>query len=101
MADKVITWPHKLAEQVGPEAVQEVVDMINDSAATRVAKSDYDAHVQLINARFDNLDLRMEKFEANVKAQVRGALLAGLAWVTVSVGGLFAALFTYAEALIK
>lgn len=91
---KVIAWPHKLAEQVGQEAAQEIVEMINQAVATRVDKSEYDAHAQLIDARFD-------KYEANLKAQIRGALLTGLAWVTVLIFTLYGALYASLQALVK
>jgi hypothetical protein len=43
----------------------------------------YDAHTALINARFDKAKATFEKFEAKVDASIKGALLKGLAWMTV------------------
>jgi len=98
MSQKVILWPHKVAEKLGQEATQEIVEMINEAvasvSATKVDKTDYDAHAQLIEARFD-------KLEANTKAQIRGALLTGLAWVTVLAVSLYGALWNSAKTLLE
>jgi hypothetical protein len=89
-----IAIPDKIQKTLGEEATRELVDLINQVAATasstKVDRAEYDAHCALIDEKF-------ERFRAEVMAEVRSivqrALLTGLAWVTVLIFGQFAALY--------
>jgi len=86
----LITPPEKLRAAVGEEAANEIVQLMAQIAATaasdKVSKNEYDAHARLIDEKF-------ERFRAEVKNMINGALLKGLAWVTVLIFGLFGALW--------
>ncbi|QUL98542.1 MAG: hypothetical protein IMF26_00065 [Candidatus Fermentithermobacillus carboniphilus] len=86
---KVVPVPEKLQEAIGKEATEELVNLINEVAATvsstKVDKTEYDAHTLLVREQF-------ERFKVEVKNMVNSALLKGLAWVTVLIFGLFGVL---------
>ena len=88
----IIAWPRKTAERLGDESAQEIVDLINQAiaavSAAKVDKTEYDAHTALINERFDRNELKLDALKTEMRAEIRGALLKGLAWVT---GLIFAA----------
>lgn len=93
---KVVPVPEKLQQAIGKEATEELVNLINEVAATvsstKVDKTEYDAHAQLIREQF-------ERFRVETRDMVNSALLKGLAWVTVLIFGLFGALWALASTL--
>ena len=105
---RVVPIPEKLQKAIGEEATRELVDLINQVAATvgstKLDKAEYDAHAALIEEKFRRYEeLLSEKFarheermaqhEARTESMIRGALLKGLAWVTVLILGLFGTLW--------
>lgn len=101
MSTPVVLTPESVHKVLGSEATQELVGFVNQVAAaassTKVDRVEYDAHAQLIATQFKaQNDLAAERdksLRAEIKSQTRGALLAGLAWATVLIAGLFGALY--------
>ncbi len=98
MPATVIAIPEKVQRALGDDATRELVDLINQVAATnastKVDKSEYDMHAALIEEKFDMYTLELDKFREEMKSMLRGGLLAGLAWTTVLIFGLFGALYS-------
>lgn len=90
MRATVVAIPPNIQSVLGEDAARELVDFINQVAATnaseKVDRADYDVHAALIGEKF-------ERFRFEMKSLIRGALLTGLAWVTVLVFGLFGGLY--------
>lgn len=112
MSAKVIVLPDQVQKVLGEGATRQLVDTMNEIAATnsasKIDKAEYDAHGRLIASQFEaqnrifeekfaRIDERFERFKVEVNASIRGALLTGLAWMTVLIAGLFGALYAFVK----
>lgn len=78
-----------------------VIARVEKLQATKVDRTDYDAHAALITEKFERFEEKLDASKAEIKAEIKElrteggrqtyrTLLGGLAWVTVLIGGLFA-----------
>lgn len=109
MTVKTVVIPETVKQVLGEQAAKDLFGAFDEVAAAhssdKVDKADYDAHCKMIaqqfevmkdwvGTRFDDqsklIEEKFSRFRAEMKSQTLWALLGGLTWVTVLIGGLFA-----------
>ncbi len=87
--------PPKVCEALGEDVAVELAGFIGEVAvatsASKVDRSEYDAHAKLLDEKFGRFRAEMrvdfESLRGEVHRSISNALVKGLAWVTVLIFG--------------
>lgn len=109
MTVKTVVIPDTVKQALGEQAAKDLFAAFDEVAAAhssaKVDRVDCDAHCKMISQQFDSMkdwvgtrfdaqgkliEEKFGRFRAEMKSQTLWALLGGLAWITVLIGGLFA-----------